>query len=768
MIRRNAPFTACAALLLAAALPFPLMAAEPAQAGETLPVERYAVYVASNYGGQSLERLRYARSDARRLAETMREVGGIEDKNTVMLVDPTRDDVDDAFDAVSATIKRNEGRARRTEFLFYYSGHSDEDALLLGDDRYEYGKLKASLSKIPSDVHVVMLDSCFSGNFVRAKGGTKQKPFLMDDSTIVQGHAYLASSSEHEESQESDAIQASYFTQSIVTGLRGAADTSGDSKVSLNELYHYAFNETLSSTESSTVGPQHPSYNITLVGSGDLILTDISEAESVLMIPPAFEGRVFIRNPVGLLVSEVNKVAGTEIALALPANTYTVAVVTPATTSQSTVQLGKGQRVTLTQSRFATIQRNVTRSRGSDEDEDDDDNYAEGTRSAVALSLFPGFSIPAPMPENVNVSLSAFMVSNRNIQGVQASGFMGSITGDLRGCQAAGFMNTSNGSVSGAQAAGFMNVSSANDLLSGVQAAGFMNTANGDLKGVQAAGFLNETKGDIVGVQAAGFLNDAKGSVSGIQASGFLNNMDGEMNGAQTAGFLNVAHGSSKGAQISGFLNIAGDIDGAQIGVINVAKSNSGIALGVFNFILDGIMSPTVGMSTRDELCVQYQGGTDAFFTTLMIGGNAGAGETWFTDYLLYGFGIGSRIRAGSKLSFDLELLFKQILDVGELKRISEANGDTLEYDDSDDVKTPAERDLDRWADDYNHCGMPSARVTANWMFFKHFGVFTSVAVDMRIDGYNERAFDFGRNPTNTVTMSSMTLYPSWSLGLRF
>lgn len=766
MIRRNAIISATAAMLFLSALAAPSLAADPDEGGPTLPVERYAVYVASNYGGQSLERLRYARSDAKRLAETMSEVGGIEDKNTVMLVDPTYDDVNDAFDAVTATIRKNAGHARRTEFLFYYSGHSDENALLLGDDKYEYGKLKAALSQIPSDVHVVMLDSCFSGNFVRAKGGTKQKPFLMDDSTIVQGHAYLASSSEHEESQESDAIQASYFTQSIVTGLRGAADTSGDSKVSLNELYHYAFNETLSNTESSTVGPQHPSYNITLVGSGDLILTDISEAESILLIPSQFEGRVFIRNPVGLLVSEVNKIAGTEIALALPANTYTIAIVTPMTTSQSTVYLGKGQKIALSQSKFATIRRNVTRSRGADDDDDDD--YEEGTRTAIALSLFPGFSIPVPMPENVNISLSAFMVANQNINGVQASAFMGSITGDLAGVQMTGFMNTANGNVEGVQAAGFMNVSSSEDLLNGVQAAGFMNTANGDVKGVQSAGFLNETKGNVTGVQVAGFLNDAKGSVSGVQSAGFLNNLDGALTGVQAAGVLNVAHGSSKGLQIAGLLNIADEINGAQIGIINIAKSNTGVAVGLFNFIADGIISPSIGINTRDELYAQYQGGTDRFFTTFMIGGNAGIGEQWFTEYLLYGFGIGSRIQAMDKLSIDLELLYKQIFDVAALNKIYAEHGGVIVYDDTDGVKTQAEEDLDRWSDNMAHSGMPSARVTANWMFFSHFGAFASLSADMMFSGYNERAFTYGRNPSTTASMGGITIYPAWSLGLRF
>ncbi|HKL86344.1 MAG TPA: caspase family protein, partial [Treponemataceae bacterium] len=246
---------------------------------EVFAVDRYALYVASNDGGPSRVRLRYAGTDAEKLAQTLSEVGGVQSSKSMLLIDPTKADIDNAFATFSNSIKTSKVKVRRTEFIFYYSGHSDESSLILGRESYDYSELKKALNDVPSDVHVVMLDSCFSGNFVRTKGGIRQKPFLMDDSTVVQGHAYLSSSSDVEASQESDTIQASYFTHALVTGLRGAADTSGDKRVSLNELYHYAFNETLAKTEASIIGPQHPSYNITLVGSGDLVLTDITDAE---------------------------------------------------------------------------------------------------------------------------------------------------------------------------------------------------------------------------------------------------------------------------------------------------------------------------------------------------------------------------------------------------------------------------------------------------------------------------------------------------------
>ena len=757
-------------LFLAALLPSLLAACLYAADGKgtTLPVERYAIYVASDDGGPGLERLRYARSDAKRLASTMGEIGGISARNTIMLVDPTKDDIQNAFDTLTDTIRKNAGHARRTEFLFYYSGHSDEKALKLGNETYDYGKLKSDLGRVPSDVHVVMLDSCFSGNFVRAKGGSRQKPFLMDDSTIVQGHAYLSSSSEREESQESDAIQASYFTQALVTGLRGAADTSGDGKVSLNELYHYAFNETLAKTESSSVGPQHPSYNITLVGSGDLVLTDISEAESVLVIPSSFEGNFFIRTPDGILVSEINKIKGTEISLALPANNYTVAIVTATTTSQTIIPLAKGQRIALDGRSFSVIPRTFARARGSEtEDPSEQDTTENETHAPVSVSFCPGVAFPTPMPDRVNVALGIFMADNKHIEGVQLSSFMGTMSGDLRGVQAAGFMNTVLGEIDGVQAAGFMNSANDEGTFKGVQAAGFLNNISGSLKGVQAVYFMNETKHDLKGAQLAGFLNDAKGDGTGFQGAGFLNNLGGDFTGAQAAGFLNVSHGKMTGAQIAGFLNVANEISGAQIGVINIAKSNSGVAIGFLNFIKDGIMTTSISLDSNDNWYWQYQGGTNKFFTTLMFGGSLVPGNR---GYLIAGYGCGARFKTIGKLSFDAEILYKHIVDIAGLKAIQDRNGGTLEYNDADGVDTQEEIELRAWGRDSAHCGMPAARVTANYKFFKHLSAFASVNFDLMVKGYNERAFEFGHTgtPISLSSNGNAKVYPSCSLGLGF
>ena len=332
---------------------------------ESVAVERFALYVAANNGGKEREVLRYAASDAEKLKNTMQEIGGIDNKNSVILTEPNQVEVEKALQEFAKKVNLAKQTSRRTEFIFYYSGHSDENALLLGEESFGYSQLKSAINSVPSDVHVVMLDSCFSGNFIRAKGGTRQKSFLVDESSIVSGHAYLSSSSESEASQESDLIQSSFFTHALITGLRGAADSSGDNKVSLNELYYYAFNETLSQTEQSTIGTQHPSFDITLVGSGDLVLSDISTAESILVLNSDLQGKIYIRNEdTKILVSEIKKSAGNSIPLALPSGTYKVTMIQENQTLEANAKLKSGRSVSLQTKKFKKVSTTDTRTRG--------------------------------------------------------------------------------------------------------------------------------------------------------------------------------------------------------------------------------------------------------------------------------------------------------------------------------------------------------------------------------------------------------------------
>ena len=256
--------------------------------------------IGAHTAGAERPQLRYAVSDAERFARVLVELGGVSRTNEILLKQPRVQDVVIALDQLQARViaaRRTAGAdGGRTEVLVYYSGHADEQGLLLGDDRYSYRSLRTRLDQIPADVRIAVLDACASGAFTRIKSGKTRPAFLVDQSADMRGHAFLTSSAATEAAQESDRIRACYFTHYLVSGFRGAADLSGDGKVTLNEAYQFAFKETLGRTVDTRAGPQHPSYDINLSGTGDVVMTDVRQTSSILVIPESLEGRFFVRN----------------------------------------------------------------------------------------------------------------------------------------------------------------------------------------------------------------------------------------------------------------------------------------------------------------------------------------------------------------------------------------------------------------------------------------------------------------------------------------
>ncbi len=235
-----------------------LLVAAPALA-ETATVRRLALLVGVNDGGAERVRLRYAVSDARSFDKVLGELGGVSPADRRLLLETGRAGLVEALEELRArTQAARASGASRVEVLVYYSGHSDEEGLLLKGERMDYGELRRALEALPADVRIAVLDSCASGAFARAKGGARRPAFLVDSGNTVKGHAILTSSSEDETSQESDRLGGSYFTHHLVSGLRGAADTTHDGRVTLNEAYQFAFHETLARTEKRAVAPSTP------------------------------------------------------------------------------------------------------------------------------------------------------------------------------------------------------------------------------------------------------------------------------------------------------------------------------------------------------------------------------------------------------------------------------------------------------------------------------------------------------------------------------
>jgi uncharacterized caspase-like protein len=164
-----------------------------------LAVHRFALLVGSNDGGPERVTLRYAHSDAQAMGDVLTELGGVAPEDRMMLTDPDRAELLRAFTVLGQRLEH--AREPRTEVVFYYSGHSDEEGLLLGGQRFSYQELREKVGALPAQVRIGILDSCASGAMVRGKGGIRRAPFLVDASTEVKGYAYLTSSSADEAAQ---------------------------------------------------------------------------------------------------------------------------------------------------------------------------------------------------------------------------------------------------------------------------------------------------------------------------------------------------------------------------------------------------------------------------------------------------------------------------------------------------------------------------------------------------------------------------------------
>jgi hypothetical protein len=418
-------------LVLVVLLPWPATAGWPAPAA--VPVQRFTLVIGANAGGDERPRLRYAISDAERFARVFAELGGVAPENEIVLKQPRIRDIVDALDLLNKRVvdaRRASGGAGRTEVLVYYSGHADEQGVLIGADRYSYRTLRDRLDQIPADVRIAILDACASGAFTRLKGGKSRPAFLVDESSTMRGHAFLTSSAATEAAQESDRIKASYFTHYLVSGFRGAADMSGDGRVTLNEAYQFAFNETLRRTVDTKGGAQHPSYDINLSGTGDVVMTDVRQTGATLVLAEDLDGRFFIRNASQELVVELYKPRGRKVELGVEPGAYEVRIEQTRGSLVAKTQVADGGRALLEPSQFGIAAVEATRKRGGDDVE----------RSAVAgRHRLEGRTGMWHTREAATVSVGSGSISD--VVGLQYTHYMREDFGVTAGAQALGVVN---------------------------------------------------------------------------------------------------------------------------------------------------------------------------------------------------------------------------------------------------------------------------------------------------------------------------------------
>ncbi|WP_224242296.1 caspase family protein [Hyalangium gracile] len=324
--------------------------------GNALAANRLAVVVGANKGSTADLPLQYAEEDARRVGAVLTELGGFAAEDVAILNGP---DDKRLFEKLDEVGKKLAGApAEGSLFVFYYSGHGDAEQLHLGGTSVPLDKLYHRLRQLPAKVKVGIIDACRSGSILATKAGRRGTSFgvsmtdeLNATSSEVSGTVFLTSSGEDELSIEVRALKGSFFTNHLVSGLRGVADSNGDKQVSLEEVYTYAYEQTVRDTIDAPAGAQHPSYKKELKGHGNLYLAALP-ARSRLQFPSGSQ-RCYVTSSDELqLVAEVMARQQRSTELALPPGNYLLKCREDTTLKVASFRVKAGEAVDTTQLSF--------------------------------------------------------------------------------------------------------------------------------------------------------------------------------------------------------------------------------------------------------------------------------------------------------------------------------------------------------------------------------------------------------------------------------
>jgi len=327
--------------------------------------QRLAIIVGNNAGTGRAPALRFAQRDAERMADVLVEVGGLARADVELLRGASVGELRGALERMRARVAAIQaGATRNVVLLFYFSGHSDGQSLELGPDLVRFSEVRGWLEATGAAVRLVILDSCRSGGLLALKGGTLGPAFdvRLADNMSSTGEAVITSSAARESALESAEIGASFFSHHLISGLRGAADTSGDGLVTLGEAYQYAFARTVNATADTTIGPQHPGYDYRLSGRGELVLTRISAASGVLQVPAGFDRFLVTASVRQDVVAEIDAAGARR--LAVPPGDYAIRAWRGKQAFGAHARVGGGRSVALAAGDFAPVSLQSARSKG--------------------------------------------------------------------------------------------------------------------------------------------------------------------------------------------------------------------------------------------------------------------------------------------------------------------------------------------------------------------------------------------------------------------
>jgi len=188
-------------------------------------------------------------------------------------------------------------------------------------------------------------------------------------------------------------------------------------------------------------------------------------------------------------------------------------------------------------------------------------------------------------------------VSQRTISGLAIAGLGAVAEGSVTGILVGGLGAVSQGHIHGLAVSGLGTVSQGG--LTGVGVSGLAVVTQGDLKWLSIAGLATVAQGDITGFTASGLATVSQGRVAGVSLNGLALVTEGGFSGVGFAGAGFVSQGRVRGAAISVYrveaprlsgFSVAGylkvwDFTGLGVGVYNrVRTQQTGLTIGIVNY----------------------------------------------------------------------------------------------------------------------------------------------------------------------------------------
>ncbi len=195
----------------------------------------------SNYGNESAN-LSQTTKDVKRFKEVM-------DSQTQDITILTSKNVthDNVLEKLRAICKRAQIGDR---VIFYYSGHGMTGGICAYDYPILYEDIVKVLSTSKASEKICFIDACHAGS-VAQKGGNEAWTKSVKGAS---DQAFFVSSRADEYSIESSLLGAGYFTQALLKGLRGKADTNANREVTVIELFKYIYRDVVRRSKEG----QHP------------------------------------------------------------------------------------------------------------------------------------------------------------------------------------------------------------------------------------------------------------------------------------------------------------------------------------------------------------------------------------------------------------------------------------------------------------------------------------------------------------------------------